>query len=426
MPGTSTDNWIKSHPDSGYFSPTLYIHERSKQLENEGRHVFKLGFGQSPFPVPEIVVEALKKEAHRKEYLPVQGLPELRESVSNYYNQNRGWSVRESDVMIGPGSKELIFLSQLVLDHHLILPNPSWVSYAPQAKLLGRKIHWVKTYVEDNYNLKALELEKACSEIKGPKLLVLNYPNNPTGNGYSVDELKELSNVANQHNLTIISDEIYSRLQFSDAFTSIAEYYPTKTIITSGLSKWCGAGGWRLGTMLFPLELQEFKSSLIAAASETFSCVSAPIQYAAVTAYKGCQEIDHYLDQSNKILKHVSSYIIERLSKKGILCSRPVGGFYTFLSFEKFRFSLEQKGILTGRDLCSFLLNEYGIALLPGHVFGRPEEELTARLCYVDFDGKRILESDNWVEEKESIIMSKYFPKLYDATNLFIEFADRL
>ena len=121
-------------------SSTLAINEMSNQLISEGRNVFKFGLGQSPFPVPEEVVDALRQNDHQKDYLPVQGLDELRNSVVRYIHRKVGASYLPEGVIVGPGSKELIFLVQLVLDAELILPAPSWVSYIPQAKIIGRKL----------------------------------------------------------------------------------------------------------------------------------------------------------------------------------------------------------------------------------------------------------------------------------------------
>ncbi len=115
-------------------SPTVAINEHSDRLRAEGREVFKLGLGQSPFPVPRVVVEALRDNAHQKDYLAVQGLLPLREAVASYHQRKHGVNVGAEDVLIGPGSKELMFILQLVYYGDLVIPTPSWVSYAPQAR----------------------------------------------------------------------------------------------------------------------------------------------------------------------------------------------------------------------------------------------------------------------------------------------------
>ena len=131
-------------------SATLAINELSQQLEKNGQEIFKFGLGQSPFPIPQIVVEELKKYAQQKNYINVSGLIELRDQVAQYHLIKNKNNYTADNVIIGPGSKELIFQTQLVLDCEVLLPNPSWVSYEPQAQILNKKIHWIKTEKTSN------------------------------------------------------------------------------------------------------------------------------------------------------------------------------------------------------------------------------------------------------------------------------------
>ncbi|HEB96041.1 MAG TPA: aminotransferase class I/II-fold pyridoxal phosphate-dependent enzyme, partial [Sedimenticola thiotaurini] len=126
-------------------SATLAINERCARMHREGKDVYRLGLGQSPFPVAEPVVAELRSNAHQKDYLPVKGLPRLREAVASYHCRQEGVEYSADDVLIGPGSKELMFLVQLVYYGDLVIPTPSWVSYAPQANIIGRHIRWVPT-----------------------------------------------------------------------------------------------------------------------------------------------------------------------------------------------------------------------------------------------------------------------------------------
>ena len=136
-------------------SATLAIDERSRQLRADGKDVVRLGLGQSPFPVPPAVVEALRRHAHQKAYLPVEGLPELREAIAGYFNRTIGIDANARRIVVGPGTKELMFLLQLACDCELLLPAPSWVSYAPQAALNGRSVRWLPTRVEDDLRVTA-------------------------------------------------------------------------------------------------------------------------------------------------------------------------------------------------------------------------------------------------------------------------------
>jgi len=382
-------------------SATLAINERSAQLRREGRRVFKLGLGQSPFPVPRCVVEELRNHAHEKDYLPVRGQRELRDAVADYHRNTKSLECTGPDVLVGPGSKELMFILQLVYYGDLVIPTPSWVSYAPQARIIGRPIRWVPARAVNAWRIMPEDLDLICRADPGrPRILVLNYPSNPTGTTYSAEELEALAEVARRYRVVLLSDEIYGELNHQGAHVSIARYYPEGTIISGGLSKWCGAGGWRLGTFAFPRQLRWLLEAMAVVASETFTSTSAPIQFAAVRAYQGGTEIQEYLWQSRRILSALGRHCHRRLVESGLGVPEPQGGFYLFPDFGPLRDRLRERGIDTGADLCNRLLADTGVALLPGADFGRPLEELTARLAYVDFDGARALAGAEHVESR--------------------------
>ena len=372
-------------------SATLAINERCSQLHREGREVYRLGLGQSPFPVAEPVVEKLRANAYQKDYLPVKGLGQLREAVAAYHRRQEGIEYSAEDVLVGPGSKELMFLIQLVYYGDLVIPTPSWVSYAPQAAIIGRHIRWVPTQI-DRWRITPDELENLCrSDPTRPRIMILNYPNNPSGTTYGPEELEALAGVARRYRVILLSDEIYGEIHFGGKHQSIARYYPEGTIISAGLSKWCGAGGWRLGTFTFPSNLRWLLDAVAAVASETYTSTSAPIQYAAVRAYEGGLEIERYLQYSRRVLGTLACELTTILRQTGVKLPTPEGGFYLFPSFEAFREPLQQRGISSSIQLCESLLEDTGVAILPGSEFGRPPGELTARLAFVDFDGARAL-----------------------------------
>ena len=184
-------DYIKKKIRSLKPSATLAINEKSKKLLEDGKKVFSFGFGQSPFPVPKIIEKELQKNAYQKNYLNVLGLEKLRKQVAKYHHKKNKYKYSPDNVVIGPGSKELIFQTQLVLNCDLILPAPSWVSYEPQAKILKKKVYWLPTSYESNWHLEAKTLEKFCKKNKkNKKLLILNSPNNPSGT--TNDELKKI------------------------------------------------------------------------------------------------------------------------------------------------------------------------------------------------------------------------------------------
>ncbi|MBE0646807.1 MAG: pyridoxal phosphate-dependent aminotransferase [Bacteroidales bacterium] len=397
-------------------SSTLAINEKSQELVNAGKEVFKFGLGQSPFPVPEIVVEALRRNAHQKDYLPVKGLQSLREAVASYNFRTQKLTTDPAHILIGPGSKELIFLLQLVYYGDLIIPTPSWVSYSPQAHIIGRHVRWVPTREENNWRLSYEDLEKICREDpERPRIVILNYPSNPTGYTYPIERLKLLAKVARKYKVILVSDEIYGGIHHQGQHVSIARFYPEGTIVSSGLSKWCGAGGWRLGTFSFPSNLSWLQDAISVVASETFTSTSAPIQHAAVTAFEDHPEIDLYLHHSRRILKSIAHFMTDRFHEMGLDIQLPQGGFYMFPNFTPFRQRLASRGIMNSLDLANRLLDETGVAVLPGSDFARNGDELTARMAYVDFDGQRALlaASENFQENGlNGSFVKEYCPKI--------------
>ncbi len=375
-------------------SATLNINEKSNEMIKEGKKVYKLGLGQAPFPVPDVVVEELKRNAYKKDYLPVKGLYELRKAVAQYYKKSQNLEYSPENILIGPGSKELMFILQVVFYGELLLPSPSWVSYAPQAKILGRKSSWIETYERNDWLLTAEDLDNACkNDPNAPRVIILNYPNNPTGKTYPSELLKELAEVARKYNIIVLSDEIYGELNHNGNHISIAKYYPEGTIISSGLSKWCGAGGWRVGTFAFPENLRWLLDGMAAVASETFTAVSAPIQFASIRAFQFDETINTYLKHSRRILKAIGEYIYKNFNEVGIRVTKPDGAFYFLPNFSNFKDKLIQKGVKTSGELCENILNDTGVAFLPGSDFGRSEKEFTTRIAYVDFDGTKALEA---------------------------------
>ena len=395
-------------------SSTLLMNEESKKLEKEGKQIFKFGFGQSPFQIPEDMVNELKKNSHQNKYLPMQGLPELRDAVALYTSNKKGKNYKADNVIIGPGSKELMFLLHILFDGDVILPAPSWVSYAPQAIIGRNKVHWIETKRENNWFPTGEEIEQVISKNKNKNyLLFLNSPNNPSGQ--ICENLDEIATVANKNNLIILSDEIYSELSFDTGFKSISNFCPEKTIISTGLSKWCGAGGWRLGYFIIPDSLKVIKNKLKVLASETFSSVSAPIQYAAISAYQN----DHssYIRNSSNILKNVGEYVYENLKSNNVIISKPKGGFYLMPEFVNKNFS-------TSSEMCKTILKDTGVALLPGSDFGCSEKKMLARLSFTDFDGSSFM---NDIKKNKNIDLNSinnFAPKIIEGTKKLREWSE--
>ena len=326
------------------------------------------------------------------------------EAIADYYQRRQGIERSPEDILVGPGSKELMFILQLVYYGDLVIPTPSWVTYAPQAHIIGRHICWVSTTEEDGWPLRPAELDAVCrSDPDRPRIVILNYPANPTGQTYSVDALQKLAEVARRYRVILLSDEIYGEIDHKGQHVSIARFYPEGTIISSGLSKWCGAGGWRLGTFTFPSSLRWLLDAMAVVCSESFTSTSAPIQYAAVRAFQGGIDLEQYLFRSRRILRTLGQAVAARLQGAGIFVPVPEGGFYVFPDFGSRARALSERGITTSAALCERVLEETGVAFLPGEAFGREARELTARLAYVDFDGARALVASRAVRDDQEL-----------------------
>jgi aspartate aminotransferase len=373
-------------------SATVAINDRSNALRAQGRDVFKLGLGQSPFPVPEVVVDALRENAHTKDYLNVKGLYDLRRTIAERHCRTFDIEATAEDVLIGPGSKELMFLLQLCYDGDIVIPSPAWVSYEPQARIVGRPIYRLHCSIENDWFPTAEEIDLLCrNNGSGHRILILNYPLNPTGTTLSRDRMKEIAEVARENRILILSDEIYGKLDHDGIHNSIVPLYPEGTIFSGGLSKWCGAGGWRLGLFVFPPGLRWLQDAMAAVGTETFTSTCAPVQHAAITAFEEGEEIAHYLVHARRVLGALGRRLATRIRETGAEILDPAGAFYLFPDFSPIADRIQSRGAMTSAGMCERLLEDTGVAVLPGSDFGRPPEEFTMRIAYVDFDGAAAL-----------------------------------
>jgi len=415
----SIESFIHSHLRESRESETLLINQLSLSLGSE-KTIYKFGFGQSPFPVPEHIVSAMANAAHRKEYMAVQGDEPLRHAVCDFHAKHESRTWQPNDIIVGTGSKILIYcVMASFLQADVLLPGPSWVSYAPQAELAGHQVHWLHSDFDKKWKITSSDINEVCSRLNPdkPKILVLNYPSNPTGQTYTAQELEELASALQQHNVLVIADEIYSFLTFESAEAHLEDYYPQGVITSSGLSKWCGAGGWRLGYLHVPEQLAELKKRIIGVASETYSSAVAPVQVAAVEAYRQFSSAQDFLREQKAALQHAARLTTTALQAAGVKVHVSDGGFYLFPDFEPFRAALKQKGIHTSAEFTEVVLKETGVALLPGTAFGMAPEHLSTRLAYVDFDGQAIMNGADY---------DAVFEKLEAGVNALVEWLQKL
>lgn len=373
-------------------SPTLAINQRVKELWAAGETVYHLGFGESRFPVHPTVRAALIAHADAKSYLPTLGLPELRAAVADFYTKRMGVEATAERVIVAPGSKALLYAFQMALAGDTILPTPSWVSYAPQARLLNRLVLQIPAGPADEHRLTAdALLATLARSTEAQHILILNSPSNPTGQMLGTQLLAEIADVCRATSTLVLSDEIYAATAHGHTpHISMAHFYPEGTVVLGGLSKHLSLGGWRFGVAIAPTGPagRQLLQAVAKIGGELWSCVAAPVQHAAIAAYADDPAIHDYVAACTRLHAARTHHLWRGLCELDIPCARPDGGFYLYPNFDGWREPLAAAGIHTSDDLARHLLEEWRIATLPGTAFGAPAAELSLRLSssYVDME----------------------------------------
>ena len=324
---------------------------------------------QTPWHIREAGITSLEKG--KTYYTANAGLMELRAEISNYMSRRFGVSyVPEKEVIVTVGGSEAIdiaFRSIIEPGDEVIVPTPSFVCYAPLARLAGANPVILETKLEDNFKINPEALKAAITPKT--KLLVLPYPNNPTGAIMTKPELEQIAEILRDTNIVVLSDEIYAELTYTGDHCSIAslEGMKERTIVASGFSKAYAMTGWRLGYICAPAPLTEQMLKI-----HQYGIMSSPTtsQFAAVEALKnGDDDIKMMRDEYNRRRR----YIYNGLKSIGIESFEPEGAFYIFPKIGDFG--------LTGEEFCNKLLYEYKCAIVPGGAFGAAGEGF-ARISY--------------------------------------------
>lgn len=419
-------------------SATLSMNERVREMWDQGRNVYHLAFGESRFPVHPKLAKALQANVHQRSYLPALGIRELREAIAQFYQHKFEMPLSANQVVVGPGSKSLLYALALALGEEVILPQPSWVSYAPQAHILGKPVLWVPLRFEDGYQLEVDILRQKMEEDKeewgNPELLIVNSPNNPTGTMLPPGKVQALADYARGEQLMVLSDEIYALTAHGRVpHVSVAHYYPEGTVVLGGLSKHLSLGGWRFGLAILPASRtgEALRRALQNIASSIWSCVAAPVQYAALVAYGNDPEIDAYVDNCARMHAVRTRYLYDRLVEAGIPCVEPSGAFYLFPSFNQWRVPLVGLGVQTSEDLAGYLLEKYELATLAGSAFGSPDQDLSLRLSSSYLDAGTDQKAANLVEAftadpDPQRFVEDHHPRLQEAAARLAEFATDL
>ncbi len=428
----STEFTLNHFFNSNRPSSTLAINEQVKARWAKGQRLFHMGFGESRFAVHDKLHSALSEHAAEKSYLSSKGYAPLCETVARYYSGKLELDFKADQVIVGPGSKALIYALQLALGADLFLPTPSWVSYAPQASLLGNRHFYIPQGVELGCHFELSALDKLVQASRNrQKLLIVNSPNNPTGQMYTGEFLEALANYCREQNILVISDEIYALVQHgSIKHESIAKYYPEGTFVLGGLSKHLSIGGWRLGVALLPdtPSGQKLMTALEVIASEIWSSVASPVQYAAQVAYSNDASVEAYIKTCTAIHGVRTRFLHEGLASLGIRCTEPDGAFYITANFDHWKPQLNALGIHTSTQLAGYLLDTHDLATLACDSFGMDPAKMSLRLASSYLDMEKNEDSQRLVTLFESNIGDNEFmsprhhPNMHAAIDEFERF----
>jgi aspartate/methionine/tyrosine aminotransferase len=349
-------------------SATLAANEDIDRRRRAGERVLHLAFGEAGLPVHPALRDRLAGAAERNGYGPVAGASELRTAAAGYWTR-RGLPTDPELVVCGPGSKSLLYGLLLAIGGDIVLPMPSWVSYAAQAELVGSRPILVPAPpggggVPDP-DLVAGAVRRARAQGRTVNSLLVTLPDNPTGRLAGRETIARLVEIARELDLMIISDEIYRDVVHDPAmpFTSAADLAPERTIITTGLSKSLALGGWRIGVARLPAGGHTLHRSLLAVASEIWSAPAAPVQEAAAYAFDEPQELLARIEQARRLHGTVARAVHERFTGIGADVPVPQGGFYLYPDLSHLRLG-------GSAEITKILLEEHGIGVLPGHAFG--------------------------------------------------------
>ena len=379
-------------------SATLAANETLDARRRRGEPVLPLAFGEAGLPAHRTLRAALARAAGCNSYGPVAGHAPLREAAAGYWAR-RGLPTDADTVVSGPGSKALLFGLMAAIGGDVAVTRPSWVSYAAQAALSGRKAHFVPGAggVPDADQL-ARAVMAARAAGNPVRSVIMTLPDNPTGLLAPAAAVRALCSVAEAHDLVIISDEIYRDLVHDpDApFTSPAVISPERTVVTAGLSKNLALGGWRLGVARLPAGGfgRELRDRLLGIGSEIWSAPAGPVQQAAALAFSEPPELAERVALSRRLHGSVAQALARRFAAAGAAVPAPQAAFYLYPDFSPLAdVLLGRHGITSDEGLAAMLLDEYGMGVLPGSAFGEEGGRLRLRVAtamlYGDTDAER-------------------------------------
>ncbi len=351
-------------------SPTIAVTSKAREMRAAGKDVIGLGAGEPDFDTPdnikEAAIEAIKKGDTK--YTAVDGTPALKKAIQAKFSRENGLSYELDQISVGTGGKQVLynaFMATINKGDEVIIPAPYWVSYPDIVLLAGGKPKIIKCDEKNNFKLTPEKLTKAVS--KKTKWIIINSPSNPTGSGYTKDEIIALSKILIKFkNLYILSDDIYEHIIYDGfKFFTIAqiEKLKSRTLTMNGVSKSYSMTGWRIGYAAGPKEIIKAMAKIQSQSTSNPTSIS---QAAAVEALNGTQ--DFILERSNSF-KERRNFVVDSLNNiRGISCLSPEGAFYVFPNCKKL---LNNKTKLkTDKDFVEKLLEKAEVAVVQGSAFG--------------------------------------------------------
>ncbi|MFC4183890.1 pyridoxal phosphate-dependent aminotransferase [Saccharococcus thermophilus] len=380
-------------------STTLAITAKAKELKAAGYDVIGLGAGEPDFNTPQHIIDAAVKamnEGYTK-YTPTGGLPALKEEIIKKFEKDQQLRYEPSEIIVCVGAKYALYtLFQAILDEgdEVIIPTPYWVSYPEQVKLAGGVPVYVEGLEENQFKITPEQLKAAITERT--KAVIINSPSNPTGMIYTEEELKALGEVCLEHDILVVSDEIYEKLVYGNArHVSIAQLSPElkeQTVIINGLSKSHSMTGWRIGYAAGNKEIIKAMTNL---ASHSTSNPTSIAQYAAIAAYSGPQEP---VEEMRKAFEERLNIIYEKLIQiPGFTCVKPQGAFYLFPNVRE---AARMAGYDTVDQFVAALLEEANVAIVPGSGFGAPDNVRLSYATSLDVLEKAVERMKQFMEKK--------------------------
>ena len=356
-------------------SPTIAMSTLAGELKAQGRDIISLSAGEPDFDTPAHIKAAAQKaiEAGKTKYTAPDGMSELKEAICRKFQRENNLTYASDQITVSSGGKQVLYnalCATLNAEDEVVIPAPYWVSYPDMVLLAGGTPVVVKTSAETNYKLTASDLRDALCERT--KWFIFNSPSNPTGAGYSYDELKELTDVLLEFpHVWIMSDDMYEHLAFDGfQFATPAEVEPKlydRTLTCNGVSKAYAMTGWRIGYAGGPKELIKAMGKIQSQSTSNPCTIS---QWAALEALDGPTD---FLKSNNEIFVRRRNLVVDALNQiEGIECPKPEGAFYVYPSIAGLIGKITKSGkqIETDEDFATELLNHTGVAVVFGAAFG--------------------------------------------------------